>query len=102
MGRFECVGEFAFRQIPNWVALHLVMEGCGTVSVGGRPLAIKAGDLFAFFPGQVPGRLKNEQGHSQQPWSYTWAGLDGAQAEAVMAHCGLDRARPIRSGAFHK
>lgn len=78
------------------------MEGCGTVSVGGRPLAIKAGDLFAFFPGQVPGRLKNEQGHSQQPWSYTWAGLDGAQAEAVMAHCGLDRARPIRSGAFHK
>ncbi len=98
MGRFVSRGGFVYRQVSNWVALHVIMEGRGTVAVEGRSFTVGAGELFTFFPGQ----LINYHDDVEQPWRYTWFTLRGAHAEEVLAHCGLDRVHPVRSVAVRE
>jgi AraC-like DNA-binding protein len=90
LGRLRSLGRLRFEAVSPRLALHAFQEGRGSIEVNGCPHEVGPGDLFVFFPGQHccyhddPGR----------PWRYTWVGLAGKQAAAVLGELGFTRASP--------
>ena len=96
MGRFVSSGRFAYEQIANEVAVHVVESGSGTICAGGVEYCVGPGDVFVFFPG-IHYRYWDSM---RTPWRYTWCWISGPDAVQCMALAGLSPECPHVAGNF--
>ena len=90
LGRLRSLSGFHFEAVSPRLALHAFHEGRGSIEVNGRSHEVGTGDIFVFFPGQHCCYHDDPS----QPWRYTWVGLAGKQAAAVLGELGLTPASP--------
>lgn len=62
----------------NYVLIHKVTRGHGTLYARGKRYCLGAGDAFIIMPGEVA----NWVADSEDPWSYCWIGFVGALSGA--------------------
>lgn len=75
---------------PHYL-IHFILDGRGSYTAGGETYALKAGDAFLIRPGVST----FYQADLDEPWAYTWAAFDGAEAEELLGQCGFDQDNPV-------
>ena len=65
----------------NYVVIHHVRRGCGTLYMRGEEFHVKAGQGFIMLPGEKA-HYKADQ---QDPWEYAWIGFTGKLAHHFSA-----------------
>ncbi len=94
LGRMQSHGGFRLRQTASFHALHFFNAGRGFIRVNEVEHEIRAGEVFAFFPGQNYdyGDFKRER------WDYHWANLEGREVAPVLRCLGITQRNPVFSG----
>ena len=90
-GEFESLGDFNFTQLCSKHCLHFIEEGNGTFTADGRSFTAGAGDMYAFFPGQII----QYSDFPETPWKYTWCNLSGTRLEGIFEKLGITRRVPL-------
>ncbi len=75
----------------NYHLLHFVLSGRGIFEFGGNTYHLGKGDMFYIPPTQAAHYYPDKK----EPWTYTWFGFDGPQAESYLEVCGLSAEHPI-------
>lgn len=78
-------GKSRWQWRPDYVCLHLVAAGSGTVRSGVRTGHLQSGDMFCLWP-EVEIEYAKDPEH---PWQVYWLRLGGALAPAVGRACGF-------------
>ncbi|MEG0768126.1 MAG: AraC family transcriptional regulator [Clostridia bacterium] len=91
-GREQCMpGHQYGPAVRRCYLMHYITAGCGEYIVRGQCYALKAGQGFMIFPGDVTTYRANEE----TPWHYHWIGYDGRDAELLTRRVGLTRENPV-------
>jgi AraC-like DNA-binding protein len=71
--------------------VHFIHKGTGIVRVSGETYMLTAGQAFFTFPGH----LIFYQADETDPWTYSWIGFRGEQADSIMSRTSLTPALPV-------
>ncbi len=63
--------------VRNSYMLHYIHSGKGIYQTGGKTYSLQAGDLFLM----IPGERIFYQADEEDPWVYSWIGIQGMKAE---------------------
>ena len=73
-GEHRCDPEHGTKpQRRNYVLIHSVISGKGTVCVRGNTYTVGPGDAFLILPGEIA----SYKADKNDPWHYRWIGFDG-------------------------
>ncbi|OHE63108.1 MAG: hypothetical protein A2Z99_08900 [Treponema sp. GWB1_62_6] len=89
-GEEACVPGHRFGGVRDHWLFHYVLDGKGSVRIGGRTIPCVRGGGFVFFPGQE----HEYRASREEPWRYAWIGFEGSLAAGALASAGVDRDRP--------
>ena len=82
--------------------LHFISSGKGTFRSKNKSYALSAGQGFLICPGIVTSYSADEN----EPWTYSWIGFSGTNAEYYLSRAGLSSENPVFSyentEEFHK
>ena len=91
-GRQKCTPLYQWGPgIRDHYLIHYIISGKGYYEIDQKRYELKAGDIFAAFPG-VP---ITYYAHSTDPWEYCWAGFNGSDALTILSAAGLTRKKPV-------
>lgn len=80
-GEERCAPGYAYPpRLRPYHLVHFVLSGSGTLEIGGRMLALEAGDAF-IIPANT---LARYQASEHDPWHYAWIGFLGIQSEGYV------------------
>lgn len=79
--------------VRDHYSLHVILSGQGCFTLNGSTYALKAGQGFLIWPGQIV----HYQADAASPWTYSWVGFHGLKAEAILKKAGLSVQKPIFS-----
>ncbi len=65
--------------VREYYLIHYVIKGTGVFSTGKKKYAVKKGQIFIIYPGEMTTYTADKE----DPWSYIWVGFDGAVAERL-------------------
>ena len=65
--------------------LHVILAGKGILSVEGKQIALKEGQMFVTKPGEATWYRADEK----EPWEYCWMAFDGNLAERYVKEAGF-------------
>lgn len=89
-GEEACSARHSFGPaVRDHFLLHLVLEGKGRFSAGGREYTLQSGEGFLIFPHEVAYYEADES----QPWTYIWIGFRGD--EKLPRELGISPENPI-------
>lgn len=74
--------------------IHFILKGRGTFRLGDSHYHLKEGQAF-FIPPDTPDYCYTAD--HDDPWTYTWIGFNGGQAQSYLCHTGLSAAAPART-----
>lgn len=80
----ESLHSFGPAVRPNYL-IHLILEGKGRYSVGGKTYELGAGQGFLIEP-EVQTYYQADR---EDPWSYLWIGFNGTRAKEYLGDIGL-------------
>lgn len=75
---------------PNYL-LHYILDGRGIYQVEGREYSLGRGDGFLI----EPNKQTFYQASQEDPWTYLWVGIDGANCERCLRSIGLGGPRLV-------
>lgn len=78
-------------QVLDYYLVHYVIRGRGHFRTLGRDYAVKEGDSFFIFPGELVSYTSDEH----EPWKYRWVGFKGSRAEELLSISGISRHKPV-------
>lgn len=91
-GHQDCAPNFYCGPlIRNHYLFHFITKGSGVFEVRGKRFELSKGDGFLIFPEE----LFKYQANGDTPWSYSWFGFNGREAEKCVKILGLSRHNPI-------
>lgn len=91
-GREHCLAAKEFHFTPKTYHLfHYVSAGKGTFSLAGKTYHLHRGDLFYIPPHAEPHYSPDKE----DPWSYTWLGFGGVDAEGFLALAHISEKNPV-------
>lgn len=71
--------------------VHLILSGRGVYQVNGRTYRLEENDGFLICPNTVI----YYEADADEPWSYSWVGFHGVQAEALLKQANLNIDNPV-------
>lgn len=71
--------------------LHLISRGSGIFHCKNKSYSLSAGQGFLITPGTITSYRADEK----EPWTYSWIGFNGANAEFYLAQTGLSAENPV-------
>ncbi len=83
--------RFGPNRRPSWV-LHIVLEGKGTLEMGGRVYELQKNDAF-LLPAGAEAWYEADQ---DDPWAYMWMGFAGIKADECAGNAGFSMRSPVR------
>jgi AraC-like DNA-binding protein len=75
--------------------VHLIVSGKGSFTWRGQRRELKAGDCFFIYPGELTGYLSD----GADPWSYSWIGFRGSEADKLLKEAGISPDSPVAFGS---
>ena len=78
-------GHVTPRRSRKTYAIHFILEGKGSYTVGGKTYELQAGQGFLITPNTPNSYVADEV----QPWKYVYASFCGADDDALVHHAGL-------------
>ncbi|NIK78636.1 AraC-like DNA-binding protein [Paenibacillus castaneae] len=78
-------------KVYDFYLMHIVLEGKGTFSCGGKTYNLSAGHTFLIEPEQL---ISYESDH-QEPWRYRWVAFNGELAAELVAAAGFSSEQQI-------
>lgn len=91
LATFQSLGNFRWEQVAAITAIHVVLEGEGTVLCNGTSHAIHRGDLFVF----RTGGHYHYHDHPGKPWNYIYILISGHRLDDLLDTIGLTEDRPV-------
>lgn len=79
---------------PHYL-IHFVSSGRGKYLRREAEYELEAGEAFLILPGETTKYMADEK----EPWTYLWVAFDGADAETLLARCGLSGENPVYHAA---
>ena len=74
----------------NYV-VHIILGGCGTLTVGEQSYPVSKGEAFVIYPGQEA----VYQSDAEEPWQYMWIGFHGYIAKKTARFMGFTEENPV-------
>lgn len=90
-GFFTSSGNSHFIMTPSHFGPHVITRGRGTLSWPGGECELKAGSVFALYPGMRVSFWDTPE----SPWQYYWLHITGEDVEAFANICGFHSDSPI-------
>ena len=81
LGYHECPAGHIGPGMRPYHLVHFVESGCGILVKDGREISVSAGEAFVIRRGEDATYIADRD----NPWSYTWIGFNGVQAERLFA-----------------
>ncbi|MUT68450.1 AraC family transcriptional regulator [Paenibacillus sp. NEAU-GSW1] len=78
-------------KVYDFYLMHLVLEGKGVFTCGGKRYELRAGHTFMIEPEQ----LVSYASDADDPWRYRWVAFKGKEAAPLVAAAGLSVLQPI-------
>jgi AraC-like DNA-binding protein/mannose-6-phosphate isomerase-like protein (cupin superfamily) len=91
--------NFDFVKPIKWIhrqleyTIHFVLDGSGTLYLGGKEFSIKEGQMFFLTPADEFMYYPNKD----EPWKYLWFNFSGKQAELLGENLGFSAENPIKN-----
>lgn len=91
-GREECRPGYSWGPaMRDHYLFHYVLEGRGSFFNGNNTYSLSKGDGFLICPSQMVSYRADEK----NPWTYSWVGFNGADAERLVSLTGISKEKPI-------
>ncbi|MBB3112399.1 AraC-like DNA-binding protein [Paenibacillus phyllosphaerae] len=91
-GKEACKPSHSFGPgIRDMYKVHFIHQGTGIVRTSAGTYNIAAGQAFFTFPGHVV----FYQADAADPWTYSWIGFRGEQADSILSRTSLTPDRPV-------
>jgi AraC-like DNA-binding protein len=71
--------------------IHIVFDGYGTYTRGGKSFRLEKGQAFLIYPEEVT----VYEADKLQPWSYVWVGFHGYRSEELLYKMGFSKTNPV-------
>lgn len=71
--------------------IHYIIKGSGYFERRGKKHAVKAGEIFAIYPGE----LTFYETDPDDPWTFCWFAFDGRRAREMLQRAGISVDEPI-------
>ncbi len=91
-GYEECAPDHAYGPANrDHYLLHFIRSGSGTFFCENKSYTLSAGQGFLIHPNIIT----SYRADSYDPWTYSWIGFNGANAESYLAQTGLSVENPV-------
>lgn len=91
-GKEACKPNHSFGPgLRDMYKVHFIHQGTGIVRTPGETYKLTVGQAFFTFPGHVVFYQADEV----DPWTYSWIGFRGEQADSILSRTSLSPVRPV-------
>ncbi len=87
----HCIPLHVCQELRDEYIIHLVLDGKGTFTCGGKSWILQRGQIFLVSPRTSYTYISD----ASDPWFYAWVGFRGILCRDILYHCGLSEKHPV-------